>query len=492
VTDVIEKPKENAVEALSRSVPAIHGAATGKDKYVWCQTPRVDPPKRQVAERVADFGETYRVFDAETAMAQASRCVQCAMPFCVIGCAIGNHIPEWLNLVAEGKFLEAAASSCSTSNMPEICSRICPQERLCEGMCALNERTDPIPIGAIEQFVNDYALNHALAHARPVRPNGRKVAVVGSGPAGLSCADELAKLGYAVTVFESQSRAGGLLVHGIPSFKLPKDIVARRVALIQKRGVTLRTGVTVGREVALENLLQDFNAVFLGMGAQKAKPLDIPGADLAGVYQALPFLIEKNLGPAANRPPVAVEDRRVAVLGGGDSAMDCLRTAIRCRAREARCLYRRDLANMPGSHKEYKNAIEEGAQFSFLTNPVELIANDAGQVKEVRCERMELGEPDTHGRRKPRPVPNSEFTVTADVVLVAYGFDPVIFPPENDLSRIRVNEWGGMVVDENLMTSVARVFAGGDQVRGANLAGFAVRDGRQAAQAIHAFLSQSK
>lgn len=461
-------------------------------KYTWCEVPRVDPPKRSVADRSDDYNEIYRLFDEETVKAQASRCIQCAMPFCTMGCPLGNRIPEWLGLAAEGRFLEAAAISRTTSNMPEICSRVCPQERLCEGMCTLIERADPVPIGAIEKFLQEYAFARGAVPAARVMPNGLSVAVVGSGPAGLACADELAVRGYSVTVYESQAAAGGLLVNGIPSFKLEKSIVDRRLGILHKRGVTFRTNVMVGRDVGLAEILEEYDAVFLGMGAQKPKTLDIPGADWRNVHQALPFLIEKNLGTATNIPPIPVENKTVVVLGGGDTAMDCLRSAVRAGARESLCLYRRDFANMPGSRKEYKNAIEEGAKFSFLTNPVALESDGSGAVTQVRCVRMELGEPDANGRRKPYQVPGSEFVVPADVVLVAYGFDPVPFPPNSDWTSIAVNDWGGVIVDQNQMTSMPKVFSGGDQARGASLVVHGVRDGRRAALGIHRYLMGNK
>jgi glutamate synthase (NADPH) small chain len=462
--------------------------ATWKDKYVWCDVPRIEPPKRAAPERIGDSKEIYSLFDEETVMEQASRCIQCAMPFCTLGCPLGNRIPEWLGLAAEGRFMEAAAVSRSTSNMPEICSRVCPQERLCEGMCTLIERSDPVPIGAIEKFINEYAFAHQAIEIHRVMPNGKKVAVIGSGPGGMACADELALRGYAVTLFEAMANPGGLLVNGIPSFKLDKAVVDRRFEMLQKRGVVLKAQTTVGRDVPFEDLQRDFDAVFLGIGALQSKELDVPGGDLKGVYQALPFLMEKNLGSSSDVPPIDVNGKRVVVLGGGDTAMDCLRASIRAHAQEAVCVYRRDLANMPGSRKEYKNALEEGAVFHFLTNPIELQSNGKGDVAGVRCIRMELGEPDAKGRRKPYPIPDSEFDLPADVVLVAYGFDPVPFPPESSLSRITVNDWGGIVVDQNQMTSVPGVFAGGDSVRGANLVVYAVRDARKAAQGIHQYL----
>jgi glutamate synthase (NADPH) small chain len=305
----------------------------------------------------------------------------------------------------------------------------------------------------------------------------------------MACADELAKLGYAVTVFDSQSRAGGLLVNGIPSFKLEKSVVERRLNLLRRRGVRFRLGVTLGRDISLAALRANFHAVFLAFGAQKPKPLAIPGAELQGVFDALPFLIEKNLAEVSSGPAVNVSQKRVVVVGGGDTAMDCLRTAIRSGAREAVCLYRRDLANMPGSRKEYANALEEGAQFSFLTNPVALLGDGDGRVAQVRCVRMELGEPDAQGRRKPRPIAGSEFIVPAEVVLVAYGFDPAPLPAASGPDEIALSAWGGVIVDARQMTNVPGVFAGGDLARGPSLVVRAVRDGRKAAAGIHQYLT---
>lgn len=460
-------------------------------KHAWFKIPRVEPPKRDSAERVRDFDEIYSLLDEATAREQASRCLQCPHPLCRTGCPLGNLIPDWLGLAADGRFLEAAALSRSTSNMPEICGRVCPQEKLCEGACILNARSEPVAIGAVEKFINEYAFAHNAVEASRAAPNGLRVAVVGSGPGGLACADELAQLGYAVTVFDAQTRAGGLLVNGIPGFKLEKPVVERRVKLLRERGVKFRLGVTIGRDVSLAELRAKFDAVYLAFGAQRPKPLEIPGADLDGVFDAVPFLIEKNLGDVSARA-VNVWEKRVVVLGGGDTAMDCLRTALRAGAREAICLYRRDLANMPGSRKEYANALEEGAEFSFLTNPVALEDDGSGRVARVRCARMELGEPDAKGRCKPRPSAGSEFVVPAEVVLIAYGFDPAPFPATSGPDEIKLSPWGGVVVDENQMTTVPGVFAGGDVARGPNLVVRAVRDGRAAAAGLHRYLSGRK
>jgi len=457
-------------------------------KYAWSFIRGAAPPKRTPQERIKDFQEIYLSYDERAVREQASRCIQCPEPACVQGCPLNNRIPEWLALAAAGDFLGAAEISRSTSNMPEICSRVCPQERLCEGACILTGRTDPVSIGAVERFINEYALIRGAATVAPAPPNGFGVAVVGSGPGGIACADELAKQGFAVTIFESHSVPGGLLVNGLPAFKLDKAVVARRIELLKGRGVDFQLGVRVGWDVSLRALQEQFDAVFLACGAQQAKPLDVPGADLGGVIQALPFLIGTNLQSTPADLRFDVEGKRVAVLGGGDTAMDCLRSALRSGAREGVCLYRRDLANMPGSRKEYANALEEGARFQFLTSPVALDGTATGQIARVRCVRMELGAPDAQGRRSPRPIAGSEFAVPVDLVVVAYGFDPVPFPPGSDLRQVAVNSWGAIAVDADQMTSVAGVFAGGDSARGPSLVVHAVRDGRRAAAAIKRYL----
>ena len=469
---------------MSSEDPPVHNS-----KYAWSLIGRAAPPKRSAPDRILDFQEIYSDFDEAAVREQAIRCIQCPDPLCTKGCPLSNRIPEWLALAAEGQFLEAAAVSRSTSNMPEICSRVCPQERLCEGACILNARGEPVAIGSVERFLNDYAFDHDAVEDPMPAPNGFKVAVVGSGPGGVAGADELSRDGTEVTIFESNRLAGGLLMNGIPAFKLDKRIVQRRIDRLCKRGVVLKLGVRVGWDLSLAALLSQFDAVFLGVGALKPKPLDLPGDKSAGIADALPFLIQKNVEPPPpDLAPIDVRGKRVVVLGGGDTAMDCLRTALRAGAREAVCLYRRDLANMPGSRKEFLNAIEEGARFEFLTNPVEIAAGAGGSVESVRCERMELGEPDASGRKKPRPVPGSDFSVPADVIIVAYGFESVPFPPGSDLSRVRTDKWGALVTDKNQITNVPGVFAGGDSVRGPSLVVHAVRDARFAAKGILRYL----
>jgi len=451
-----------------------------KQKYAWYEVPRATPPKLPAGERIHHFGEIYGLYDEDIVREQASRCLQCPVPTCRTGCPLSNRIPEWIALAAEGEFLEAAAVSQETSNMPEICSRVCPQERLCENHCILNSKSEPVCIGAIEKFINEYAFAHGAVDASRAEPNGLKVAVIGAGPGGLACADELARRGCSVTVFEAQPYAGGLLMGGIPAFKLDKSIIDRRVEVMRRRGVEFCFGVMAGRDISLQQILARYDSVFLGVGAQKSKGLDVPGAELAGIHQALPFLIQKNVPNPPPAPDIDVSQKQVVVLGGGDTAMDCLRTAVRCGAAQSVCLYRRDFENMPGSRKEYFNALEEGAEFQFLTAPV-AVEGVEGHVTQVRCVRMELGEPDANGRRKPLAVKGSEFTVPADVVLVAYGFDPVPFPAGSDFAAIRVNDWGAFVVDDNQMSSVPGVFTGGDAVRGPSLVVHAVRDARKAA-----------
>ncbi len=454
-------------------------------KYAWSLIPRAGLPKRAASDRVLDFGEIYSDYDEEMVQNQASRCIQCPDPLCMRGCPLSNRIPEWLALAAQGNFLEAAAISRLTSNMPEICSRVCPQEKLCEGACILNARSEPVAIGSVERFINDYAFAHGAGESAVAAPSGHRVAVIGSGPGGITCADELSIAGISVTVFESQAVAGGLLMNGIPAFKLDKRIVQRRIDLLAKRGVEFRLGVKAGWDVPLEGLLADYDAVFLGIGALKPKALDMPGEKAVGVTEAIPFLVQFNVGTESlSTPRVDVHGKRVVVLGGGDTAMDCLRTALRSGAKEAVCLYRRDLANMPGNRREFLNAIEEGSKFEFLTNPVEIISGPGGAVESVRCVRMELGEPDSSGRRKPIAVPASDFLVPADFVIGAYGFEAEPFPAGSGFSEIRRDKWGGIAVDKDLMTSIERVFAGGDSVRGPSLVVHAVRDARRAAQGI--------
>jgi len=464
----------------------------GKAQHAWCEVSRSAPPKRAAAERVADFLEVYGSYDEATAREQASRCLLCPEPSCVAGCPLASRIPEWLLLTAEGQFMEAAALTRSTSNLPEICARVCPTDRLCEGACILNGKSEPISISAIERFLNEYAFAYGTADVSAAPPNGFRVAILGSGPGGLSCADELAKRGYEVTVFESQAIPGGLLVNGIPAFKLERSVVARRIAMLRKRGINFELNTTVGEDVRLAELRAHFDAIFLAFGAPQSRLLTVPGAEREGVHCALPFIIQHATEVPLETPPIVVAGRRVVVLGGGDTAMDCLRTAMRSGARETTCVYRRDQANLPGSRREFENSVEEGARFIWLATPAEVLGDAAGKVSGIRCLRTQLGGPDLTGRRKPSPMPGTEFDVPADVILVAFGFEPKPFPLGSDLSQIAINDQGMVIVDPRQMTNLPGVFAGGDLVRGPSLVVHAVRDARKAALEIHRYLYSRK
>src|SRR5208282_890919 len=429
-------------------------------KYAWRELAHKGLPKRSASERVADFLEIYGLYDEATAREQASRCIQCPNPTCVTGCPLCNPIPQWMLLTAEGRFLEAAALLGTATNMAEICARVCPTDRLCEGSCLLNGVSEPVSIGAIEQFLAEYAFAHGQGDASTAPPNGQRVAVVGSGPGGLACGDDLARRGYAVTIFDSALVPGGLLVNGTPAFKVERSIVQRRIEILQKRGVTFRLGVKLEENLSFGELRSGFDAVFLGFDSRKARPLEIPGAELQGVIQALPFILQKTTPVPLELPPIEVAGKRVFVVGAGDTAMDCLRTAIRCRARDAVCVYRRDEADMPCTFQEYENAREEGARFVFQAAPVAVLGNEQGQVTGLRLVRTELGLMESIGPRPFLVRPGSEFETPADLIILALGFDPLPCPHSGDFGDLAVNEWGGIIVDSNQMTTIPGVFAG--------------------------------
>ena len=458
-------------------------------KYAWRELAHKGLPKRSASERVADFLEIYGLYDEATAREQASRCIQCPNPSCVTGCPLCNPIPQWMLLTAEGRFLEAAAVLGTATNMAEVCARVCPTDHLCEGSCILNGVSEPVPIGALEQFLAEYAFAHGQADASTAPPNGLRVGVVGSGPGGLACADELAKRGYAVTVFDSALVPGGLFVNGTPAFRLKRSVVLRRVELLQKRGVTFRLGAKLGENLSFGELRAGFDAVFLGFDSRKARPLQIPGADLQGVIQALPFILQKTTFLPLEMPPIEVAGKRVLVVGAGDTAMDCLRTAIRYGAREAVGVYRRDEGDMPCGRHEYENAREEGARFVFQAAPLAVLGNGQRQVTGLQLLRTELGLMESPGPRPFLVRPGTEFELPADLIVLALGFDPLPCPHAGDFSDLAVNDWGGIVVDSSQMTSIPGVFAGGDIVRGPSLVLHAVRDARRAAAQIHTYLS---
>ena len=456
-------------------------------KYAWRELAQQGLPKRSATDRAADFLEIYGLYDEATAREQASRCIQCPNPTCVAGCPLCNPIPQWMLLTAEGRFLEAAALLGSVTNMAEICARVCPSDHLCEGACLLEAISEPVPIQALEQFLIEYAFAHGQVDASTPPPNGRKAAVVGSGPGGLACAEQLAKKGYAVTVFDSEMIPGGLLVNNVPAFKLDKSILQRRLDHLQKQGVVFRLGVKLWEQVSLTQLRDEFDAVFLGWDSRRARPLAIPGANLKGVVQAVPFLLQKTTPLPLDLPRIDVAGRRVVVIGAGDTAMDCLRAAIRYGASEAICVYRRDEADMPCGRQEYKNAVEEGARFVFCAMPVEVLANGNGQVSGLRLVRTEVGLTDI-GRRPYLVHLGTEFEIKTDWVIPALGFDPLPCPRTDERDAPALNDWGGIVVDDNQMTSIPGVFAGGDLVRGPSLMLHAVRDARKAAEQIDSYL----
>lgn len=457
-------------------------------RSAWRELDRSGLRKRSAAERLADFLEIYGLYDEATAREQASRCVQCPEPSCVTGCPLSNRIPEWLALTAEGQFLEAAALLQSTSSLSEICARACPADRLCEGMCILHGKAEPVSIWAIEQFLNEYSFAHHETEGLVPVSNGLHVAVIGSGPGGLTCADVLSKRGYAVTVFDWRLVPGGLLVSGTSAFRLERTVVKRRIELLQRRGVEFRLGIALGQAVTYAQLREEFDAVYLGFGARRAREIDVPGRGLKGMDQALSFLLQRDTDVTQEIPPIEVSGKRVIVLGGGDMAMDCLRTALRSGAREAICVYRRDEQNLPCVHTEYENAVEEGAGFVFLTAPTAFLGNERGEVTGIRLVRTALGAEDESGRSQFVAQPGTEFEMSADRVLLALGFEPDPLPQENPFGSMARQETGGIRVDENQMTSVPGFFAGGDLVRGPSKVLDVVRDARRAAEGIHRFL----
>ena len=459
------------------------------DPLQFLQVPRRDPATDAAEVRLLHSREIYGQFDPEAAAEQSARCLACGNPYCEWKCPVHNYIPDWLRLVEQGQLFEAAELSHRTNSLPEICGRICPQDRLCEGACTLNDGFGAVTIGAVEKYITDAALAQGW---RPdlsgVTPTGRSVAVVGAGPAGLACADVLARNGVRAVVYDRYPRIGGLLTFGIPSFKLEKEVVETRHRLLEEMGVEFRLGIEVGRDRAFAELLEEHDAAFLGMGAYTAMRGGFPGEDLPQAREALPYLIgavdhELGLG-MAEAEHVDLRGRDVLVLGGGDTAMDCVRTAARQQARSVTCVYRRDLENMPGSRREVKNAMEEGVKFLFNRQPLAIEGD--GAVRGVRVVETRLGAPDERGRLAPEPVPGSEAVLPADAVLVAFGFraSPADWFAEHGIATDGyglVAAAGGGLPGQ---TANPRVFAGGDMVRGADLVVTAVFDGRAAAEGI--------
>lgn len=449
-------------------------------------TERIDPNKRLVVERTKDFGEIYDVFNLTEASSQSERCIQCGDPFCLNKCPLHNYIPQWLKSVAEKDLEFAFKLSNEPSPFPEVMGRVCPHDRLCEGDCTLNDGHGAITIGSIETHITESGFKAGFKPEYPGITTDKKVAVIGSGPAGLSVATYLLRSGISVTMYESADRAGGLLTYGIPNFKLDKKIVERRVSLLEEAGLKLVLNTKVGEDITFEEVADSHDAMFIGVGATKAKHAGLSGEQAKNVYDAMDYLtaIQKKNFKSDYDKKFDFKDLNVVVIGGGDTAMDCLRTAKREGAKSVTCLYRRDEKNMPGSRKEYKNAMEEGVDFTFLASPKEIVLDESGKAISVEAIKTNLGSKDSDGRQRMEEVKGSEFRVNADVVIMSLGFDPVVpsFLHENG---IETNSWGGIIINEETHeTTTAGVYAGGDCFRGADLVVTAALDGREAARNI--------
>jgi|Deesub1362A_J573_1020465.scaffolds.fasta_scaffold01491_5 glutamate synthase (NADPH/NADH) small chain len=467
------------------------------DRKARMKIPFEDLKARPPEERVCDFEPTYEPLTPEQARRMAERCIHCPDPAaCVKACPAKNDIPSAMWLIEQGDFLGAARLYRQTSSLPEICGLVCPHEELCQGSCVRNKRGEPVLTGALEAFVTDYERQHGQVVIPVGPPTGKRVAIVGAGPAGLSCAEQLRRRGHAVTIFEAKPAPGGLLLYGIPNFKLPKERVFARISDLERAGVEFVYNTRIGKDLTIDDLFKEgFDAVFIGVGTQVDATMKVPGIDLPGIYKATEFLIRANVDPKylpedmRGKPEIG---RRVAVIGGGDTASDCLRSALRLGAEEVICLYRRTEAEMPGNKKDRELAREEGAKFRFLTQPVKFIAGPDGRVSAVECLQCELGEPDESGRRRPIPIEGSNFIVPTDTVILALGY----WPDETigkTTPGLETRDWGLINVDpETMATSRPGVFAGGDAVTGPHLVVTAMVAGRKAAASIDAYLNEQE
>ena len=457
------------------------------------------PPKRKVNSRKDDFNEIYNEFITQKAQEQSSRCSQCGVPFCQVHCPLSNNIPDWLKLTAEGRLKEAYELSQSTNNMPEVCGRICPQDRLCEGNCVIEQSGHgTVTIGSVEKYITDTAWEKGWI--KPISLNNEKdqsVGIIGAGPAGLAAAEELRKSGYKITVYDRYDRAGGLLIYGIPNFKLEKNIVERRTNLLKDSGIEFIQNFEVGKDATLGQLKKKHDAILIATGVYKPREVDLLGNDLDNIFPAMEFLTasnKKGLGDKVelfDKGILNAEGKDVVVIGGGDTAMDCVRTSIRQKAKSVKCLYRRDKENMPGSAREVANAEEEGVKFIWLSSPKEFKGKN--KVENLLVDQIELGEPDDSGRRRPVIKQGSEFEIKADMVIKALGFDPENLPLLFDAQDLQVTKWGTIKTDFDTMeTNLKGVFAAGDIVRGASLVVWAIKDGRDAASSIKTYLENAE
>ena len=463
------------------------------DVFQFLNLPRREGDKKPAEIRKTEYREIYAPFDAEQAADQAGRCLACGNPYCEWKCPVHNYIPNWLKLVKEGNLFEAAEMSHRTNSLPEICGRVCPQDRLCEGACTLNTGFGAVTIGQVEKYISDQAFKQGWRpDMRKVVPTSKRVAVIGAGPAGLACADVLVRHGVKPVVFDRYEEIGGLLTFGIPEFKLEKTVVKRRREILEEMGVEFRLATEIGKDVPFRQLLDEFDAVFLGMGTYNYMKGGFPGEDLPGMLEALPFLISNARNGLGLAKPDEIfhsmQGQRVVVLGGGDTAMDCNRTSIRQGAASVTCAYRRDEANMPGSKREVANAREEGVAFLWNRQPVEIVGN--GNVEGVKLVTTQLGAADARGRRTPEIIPGSEEVIPCDHVIVAFGFRPNPQPWFAE-HNITTDPQGRVVANGNpclFQTANPKVFAGGDMVRGSDLVVTAVYEGRQAAEGILNYL----
>ena len=453
------------------------------------------PEKRDTSVRKGDFNEIYNEFIKEKAGEQSSRCSQCGVPFCQIHCPLGNNIPDWLKLTAEGRLKEAYETSQSTNNMPEVCGRICPQDRLCEGNCVIEQSGHgTVTIGSIEKYINDTAWEKGWVKPVKVkRELKQSVGIIGAGPAGMACAEELRKSGYQVTIYDRYDRPGGLLIYGIPNFKLEKFVVERRTKLLKDSGIKFVLNFEVGKDKTLKELKNKHDAILIATGVYKAREIEIPGHNLKNIYPAMEFLTASNrkgLGDKVelfDNGTLNAEGKNVVVIGGGDTAMDCVRTSIRQKAKSVKCLYRRDRENMPGSAREVGNAIEEGVDFVWLTSPKSFIGET--KVSAVEVNKMKLGDPDSSGRRRPEIEKGSNYNIPADLVIKSLGFDPEDLPTLFNSPELVISKWGTIKIDlKTMQTNIDGVFAAGDIVRGASLVVWAIKDGRDAADQIEKYL----
>ena len=458
-----------------------------------------NPPKRNVDTRKSDFNEIYGDFINQKAQDQSSRCSQCGVPFCQVHCPLSNNIPDWLKLTAEGRLKEAYELSQSTNNMPEVCGRICPQDRLCEGNCVIEQSGHgTVTIGSVEKYITDNAWEKGWVKPIDVKyEKDQSIGIIGAGPAGLAAAEQLRQNGYKITVYDRYDRAGGLLIYGIPNFKLEKYVVERRTKLLKDGGIKFVQNFEVGKDATLDQLRKEHDAILIATGVYKSREIELPGNDLENIFPAMEFLTasnKKGLGDKVelfDKGILNAEGKDVVVIGGGDTAMDCVRTSVRQNAKSVKCIYRRDKENMPGSAREVANAEEEGVEFVWLSSPKEFKGKN--KIENLLVDQIKLGEPDESGRRKPEIKEGSAFEIKADMVIKALGFDPENLPLLFDAQELQVTKWGTIKTDFDTMeTNLKGVFAAGDIVRGASLVVWAIKDGRDAASSIKTYLENNK